>query len=76
MVMKRIALPLGALLLAGCVGPNPYVTPVEDHGSPATTQAPTPGSVQTVETPPRGQRATGGGGAGVSAAAGAEPADN
>lgn len=52
MVMKRIALPLGALLLAGCVGPNPYVTPVEDHGSPATTQAPTPGSVQTVETPP------------------------
>lgn len=51
--MKRIALTLGALLLGGCVGPNPYVTPVEDRsGQQAVTTPPPAGSVQEVETAP------------------------
>ena len=46
--MKRIALTLGALLLGGCAGPNPYVTPVEDHSGPLVTTTPTaPDSVET-----------------------------
>jgi hypothetical protein len=49
--MKRIALTLGTLLLAGCVGPNPYVTPVEDR-SGQRGPTPPPGSVQPAEPAP------------------------
>ncbi|MBR9885867.1 tetratricopeptide repeat protein [Marinobacterium lacunae] len=50
--MKKLAAVLGAMMLAGCVGPNPYVTPVEDRSNRQVTTPPPPGSVESVEPSP------------------------
>ncbi|WP_188749353.1 tetratricopeptide repeat protein [Marinobacterium zhoushanense] len=50
--MKKIAIVLGAALLAGCVGPNPYVTPVEDRSNRQATTPPPPGSLESVDPSP------------------------
>ncbi|MBV1788906.1 tetratricopeptide repeat protein [Marinobacterium sp. D7] len=50
--MKKIALVLAAVLLAGCIGPNPYVTPVEDRSNRQPTTPPPPGSLESVEPSP------------------------
>lgn len=52
--MNRIVSVLGVtLVLAGCVGPNPYRTPVEDRSdSRSVSTPPPPGSVEQVEPSP------------------------
>ncbi len=48
--MKRVCIALGtAAVLAGCAGPSPYVTPVEDRSSVRSSAPPAPGSVLPVE---------------------------
>ncbi|WP_432697503.1 tetratricopeptide repeat protein [Marinobacterium sp. YM272] len=52
--MKKIASALAvSVVLAGCAGPNPYRTPVEDRSdSRSVSTPPPPGSVQPVDPSP------------------------
>jgi len=50
--MKKIAIVLGTVLLAGCIGPNPYVTPVEERSNQRSMTPPPPGSLESVEPAP------------------------
>lgn len=50
MVFKRSSgLALGVLLLVGCAGPSPYVTPVEEREVNGSISRPDPGTVVPVE---------------------------